>query len=89
MITLTRRQAQCLRGVYRRSVLGLAQRGAVPILSFHAEGGQLRAHYRYGALAVEHITSCDPACTGLVVVPLDALAEFGCHDPDTTACRSG
>src|ERR1035437_8764969 len=76
MITLTRRQARCLRGVFRRSTLGLTQRGPVPLLFLHAENGLLRAHYRYQALAVEYVTGCDPACNGMVVLPLDALSEF-------------
>jgi hypothetical protein len=75
MLTLTRRQARCLRGVFRRSVLRLVQRGPAPLLLLRADGGQLCAHYRYGALAVEYATSCDPACSGMVVLPLDALAE--------------
>jgi hypothetical protein len=80
MIPITRRQARCLRGVFRRSVLGLTQRGAGPRLSFRAEGGQLRTHSRYGVLAIEHVSRCDPACAGIVVVPLDALAEFEGRD---------
>jgi hypothetical protein len=88
MITLTRSRARSLRSVLRRSTLGLIPRGPVPPLYFRAEGGQLRAHYRYGALAVEHITSCDPECTGIVVLPLDALAEFEGRDETAVALEA-
>ena len=76
MITLTRRQVRCLRGVFRRSVLGFTQRGPAPLLFLRADGGQLRAHYRYGALALEHAAACDSRSEGIVALPLDALAEF-------------
>ena len=76
MITLTRRQVRCLRGVFRRSVLGFTQRGPAPLLFLRADGGQLRAHYRYGALALEHAAACDSRSEGIVTLPLDALAEF-------------
>ena len=37
MITITRRQARRLRGLFRRSALGIGHRGPVPPLVFHAE----------------------------------------------------
>jgi hypothetical protein len=56
MITITRRQARRLRGIFRRSVLGIGHRGTIPPLMLHAEGTQLRAQYRYApVLAVEHV----------------------------------
>jgi hypothetical protein len=97
MITLTRRQARCLRGVFRRSVLGLIQRGPAPLLLLRTDGGQLRAHYRHGALAIEHATACDSRSEGIVALPLDALAEIEGRDetsvvleataPERTAAR--
>ena len=97
MITITRRQAHGLRGVFRRSALGLIRRGPVPFLVLRAEGRQLRAVYRYGALAVEHVGSCDPSSDGMVMLPLDALADFEGRDetpvvleaatPDRTTAR--
>jgi hypothetical protein len=41
MITITRRQARRLRGVFRRSVLGIAHRGIIPPLVLRAEGTKL------------------------------------------------
>jgi hypothetical protein len=76
MITLSRRQARALRGVFRRSALGLIRRGPVPFLVLRAESRQLRAVYRYSAIAVEHVGACDPSSIGVVLLPLDALAEF-------------
>ena len=64
MITLTRRQARCLRGVFRRSVLGIAHRGPVPPLVLRAGGAQLRAQYRYAGLAVEHADRRTSAAAG-------------------------
>ena len=54
MITLTRRQARTLRGVFRRSILGIAHRGPIPPLVLTAADGQLRARHRYAHLVVEH-----------------------------------
>ena len=97
MITLTRRQARCLRSAFRRSVLGLIQRGPAPLLLLRTDGGQLRAHYRHGALAIEHATACDSRSEGIVALPLDALAEIEGRDetsvvleataPERTAAR--
>jgi hypothetical protein len=80
VITLTRRQAHALRGVFRRSALGLIRRSPVPRLVLRAEGRQLRAVYRYGSIAVEHVGSCDPSSDGTVLLPLDALSEFEGRD---------
>jgi hypothetical protein len=88
MLTLTRRQARCLRSVFRRSALGLIQRGPVPLLLLRAEGRQLRAHYRYGALAIEHATACDSRSEGIVALPLDALAEFEGRDETTVVLEA-
>jgi hypothetical protein len=80
VITLTRRQARGLRSVFRRSTLGLIRRGPVPLLVLRAEGRQLRAHYRYGTIAVEHVGGCGPSSDGMVMLPLDALVDFEGHD---------
>ena len=76
MITLTRNQVRRLRSVFRRSVLGINQRGPIPPLVLHAEGAQLRAHHRYRDLAVEHVEpgSYRPATS--LAIPLDDLADF-------------
>ena len=55
MITLTRSQVRRLRSVFRRSTLGIHHKGAIPPLVLRADGGQLRAHYRYRDLAVTHV----------------------------------
>ena len=88
MITFTRRQARGLRGVFRRSVLGLTQRGPAPLLFLRADGGLLRAHYRYGALAVEYAAACDSRSEGMVTLPLDALAEFEGRDETAVALEA-
>jgi hypothetical protein len=97
MITLTRSQVRRLRSAFRRSALGITHRGIIPPLVLRADGAQLRAHYRYRDLAVEHVEpgSYRPAET--VAIPLDAPADFeGSADapvvleavaPDRTAVR--
>ena len=80
MITLTRRQARELRGVFRRSVLGIAHRGPIPPLVFTAEGGQLRVRHRYAHLAVEHVAASAWPSNGQVALPLDALADLEGRD---------
>src|SRR4051812_21534318 len=97
MLTITRRHARCLRGVYRRHVLGIAHRGAIPPLVLRAEGSQLRARYRYAALAVEHVWPGPTRPGEEVALPLDALAELEGRDdsdvvleaaaPDRTVVR--
>src|SRR5207249_768602 len=62
MLTLTRRQARCLRGVFRRHTLGITSRGAVPPLVLRTEDGQLRAQYRYDALADALAEASATAC---------------------------
>ena len=54
MITLTRSQVRRLRQVFRRSILGISHKAAIPPLVLRAEGAQLRAQHRYRDLAVEH-----------------------------------
>src|SRR4051812_16220525 len=76
MITVTRRQARRLRGVFRRSVLGIAHRGPVPPITLTIEGGQLCARHRYGALAVEHAEAVAAPSSGAIALPLDALADL-------------
>ena len=88
MITLTRRQARCLRGVFRRHALGITGKGPVPPLVLRAEGSQLRAQHRYGGLAVEHVIAGDVTTPGVVALPLDALADFEGRD-DVAGRRRG
>ena len=80
MITLTRRQIRTLRGVFRRSSLGIAQRGPVPPLVFVAAGDQVCARYRYADLAVAQHLPAAGLATGTVALPLDALADLEGRD---------
>ena len=76
MITLTRGQVRRLRSVFRRSTLGIHHKGAIPPLVLRADGGQLRAHYRYRDLAVAHVEPGGDRPAAAVAIPLDALADF-------------
>jgi hypothetical protein len=77
MITLTRRQARGLRGIFRRSVLGISHRGIIPPLVLRTQGTQLRAQYRYAnVLAVEHALPGAFTASETIALPLDALADF-------------
>jgi hypothetical protein len=80
MITFSRRQARRLRGVFRRSVLGIGPRGALPPLVLRTGGSQLRAQYRYAGLAVEHAEPDGPYPAEAIALPLDALAAVEGHD---------
>jgi hypothetical protein len=88
MITLTRRQARCLRGVFRRSFLGVAHRGPIPPLVLRAEEGQLRARHRYGALALEHAEPSAWPSGGSVALPIEALAELEGRDESHVALEA-
>jgi hypothetical protein len=76
MITLTRSQVRRLRSVFRRSTLGIHHKGAIPPLVLRADGGQLRAHYRYRDLAIEYVEPGTYRPAAAVAIPLDALADF-------------
>jgi hypothetical protein len=96
MITITRRHARSLRGILRRTALGLARKGPAPPLVFQTDGAQLRARYQYDGLAIEH-TIPDRQAAETIPVPLDALAELEGRDdspitleaagPDRTIAR--
>src|SRR4051794_32150991 len=88
MVTLTRRRARELRGVLRRHTLGLPCRGPVPPLVLRADGSQLRARYRYGGLAVEHVGGGGGPTPGLVTLPLDALADVEGRDDTAVTVRA-
>ena len=85
MITITRRQARGLRGVFRRSVLGIGHRGSIPPILFAVEGDQLCARHRYAQLAIEHVSPLAWPSTGVVALPLDALADLEGKDDSTVA----
>ena len=97
MITITRRRARCLRGLLRRSVLGITHRGPVPTLVFRATGAELRLEYRYHGLAVSHVEPGNYLPHEALALPLDALADFEGKDgspvvleaaaPDRTVVR--
>ncbi len=80
MITLTRRKARCLRGVLRRSALGIARKGPIAPLVLEADAGKVCARYRYGGIAVEHVAPCPRTDSGAVALPLEALADFEGRD---------
>ncbi len=80
MITLTRRKARCLRGILRRSALGIARRDPIAPLVLEAGGTKLCARYGYGGVAVEHVAPCPRTDSGVVALPLEALADFEGRD---------
>jgi hypothetical protein len=88
MITLTRRQARVLRGVFRRSMLGIAHRGPIPPLVLAVEGGQLCARHRYANLAVEHAVASAWPSSGSVALPPEALADLEGRDEATVALEA-
>ena len=88
MITLTRRAARCLRGVLRRSALGVARTGPIAPLVLEAEGGKLSGRYRYGGIAVEHTSPRPHADSGVVALPLEALADFEGRDETPVAIEA-
>ena len=88
MITLTRRTARCLRGVLRRSALGLARTGPIAPLVLEADGRRLCARYRHGGLAVEHAAPCPRGDSGSVAIPLEALADFEGRDETPVAIEA-
>jgi hypothetical protein len=88
MITLTRRQARCLSGVFRRPILGTAHQGPIPPLILSVEEGQLRARHRYGAIAVEHAGPSAWPSSGSVSLPLEALADLGGRDDSNVALEA-
>ena len=88
MITLTRRRVRCLRGLFRRSVMGIARKGPVAPLVLRADGGKVCARYRYGVLVVEHTAPCHRTDSGIVSLPLEALADFEGRDETPVAIES-
>ena len=88
MITITRQMARRLRAVFRRSVLGIHHKGAIPPLVLHAEGRQLRAQYRYDDLAVEYVEPGGPRQLDSVPVPLEALADVEGRDDSPVEIES-
>jgi hypothetical protein len=79
MITITRRQARSLRGILRRTSLGLARKGPALPLVFQADGTQLLALYRYDRLAITHAVP-DRQAAATIALPLDALADIEGRD---------
>jgi hypothetical protein len=88
MITIERRQARRLRSLFRRSVLGIAHRGSIPPLVLRAELTQLRAQYRYGALALEHVQPGTYRPAEAIALPLDALADCESRDDSPVVLES-
>jgi len=80
VISMTRSQGRALRAIFRRSVLGINNRGLIPPLVLRAETTNLRAQYRYDALAVEYVQEGVFRPEETIAVPLDALTDFGGRD---------
>ena len=80
MITITRHAARRLRAMFRRSVMGVTHRGALPPLVLHAETQQLRAQYRYHDLGIEYVEPGGHRLLDSIHVPLDALAAIEGRD---------
>ena len=88
MITLTRSQARRLRGLLRRSALGIARKGPIAPLVLRVDGGKVCARYRYAGLAAEHVSPCSRGDSGVVALPLGALADFEGRDESPVAIES-
>jgi hypothetical protein len=80
MISLSRRQARRLRAVLRRRTLGIAHRGAVPPLRLLAEPDGLRVRHTQPHLAVEHTLPWAIRQEAVLLLPLEALADFEGRD---------
>ena len=81
MITITRRQARRLRAAFRRHALGIAHKGLVPPLVFHADpAAGLRVRHRQAHLAVECLLEGSYRPEEAIAVPLEALADFEGRD---------
>lgn len=91
MITIARSQARELRGLFRRSTLGLPTRGPAPPLVFEAEGevDGHRVRLTAGGLTVIH--TLKGGASGVaesIALPLDALAEFEGRDGGTVTLEA-
>ena len=81
LITITRRQARRLRAAFRRHALGIAHKGLVPPLVFHAEpAAGVRVRHRQSHLAVECLLEGANRPEGVIAVALEALADFEGRD---------
>jgi hypothetical protein len=80
MISLSRRQARRLRAVFRRRILGIAHRGAVPPLRLRAEPDGLRVRHLLHHLALEHTLPRATRQEATLLLPLEALADFEGRD---------
>ena len=88
MISMTRRHARRLRCIFRRSTLGLPHKGPAPPVVLHVDGPQLRAHYRYDALAVEFVTALSYHPKQSIAVPFDVLADVEGSDDSPVIVES-
>ena len=89
MITLTRRQARCLRGVFRRSVLGIAHRGPDPAPGLRRRGGPtLRPTSVRRPWPSSTPAPAPGPSSGSVALPLDALADLEGRDDATVALEA-
>jgi hypothetical protein len=85
VITLTRNQVRRLRSVFRRSILGVAHKGPIAAIVFHADGSILRTRFQYRELAIEHVEDSTTTSSDTVALPLDVLADFeGAADSTVT-----
>ena len=88
MISMTRRHARQLRTIFRRSTLGLAHKGPAAPAVLHVDGPQLRAQYRYDALAVESVTAFSFHPKESIALSLDALADVEGSDDSPVMVES-
>lgn len=76
MITITRRQADGLRAVFRRAALGVTHRGALRPLVFDARRAELCLKHRYDALGVVCALTGHAGAHETLLLSLDALGDF-------------
>jgi hypothetical protein len=88
MITISRRDVRRLRSIFRRHVLGITTRGAVPPLVFRAEGDKLLVQHQHGDLAVRYVQDGGFTPTETIALPLDALAEIEGRDGSPVVLES-
>lgn len=77
MITITRQQARRLRGVFRRSVLGIYHRDPVPPLVFRASASAFRVEFQYQGRAVVYIEpGHETYIDDTIALPLEGLTDI-------------
>ena len=80
MIIITRGQARHLRAVFRRHMLGITHKGAIPPLVFRAEETKLQIRHNHASLAIEYVEEGTFRLAELIALPIDALADVEGRD---------